>query len=308
MKDRILTIVLSVITTIVVMNLMQWIQRGPQRAMADDASKPVDELVVDRLIVRQELIVSDTGQPWEEGFERQQIPRGMVARSLYGGGRSSGIWVRGRLIKTEIDDPFDDRFHAINSDGSMVRMPGHLSWNVWINDAWRQLAIVEGEALEFKEMPLDQWSGDNHPGRLRFQSFRPHFEEPFTDVIIGQGMMSIGGGGYGGEGLPYPSEVLQLWGGKLQQTPVPIPPAPDIMKDDGAGEHTYAVIAIGPQGQRSAPSPTVTADGRATLAWDRVAGADQYIIVRDGQEGKPIRIDGMKKQWTDTVRAAAGAD
>ena len=27
------------------------------------------ELTVDRLIVRKELIVSDTGEPWEKGFE-----------------------------------------------------------------------------------------------------------------------------------------------------------------------------------------------------------------------------------------------
>ncbi|MDA1050401.1 MAG: hypothetical protein O3C40_07950 [Planctomycetota bacterium] len=40
------------------------------------APQPTQVLEVDRLIVRKELIVSDTGQPWEEGYEAHQIPRG----------------------------------------------------------------------------------------------------------------------------------------------------------------------------------------------------------------------------------------
>jgi hypothetical protein len=62
MKDRLVTVVLSVATTYGLM------QAGPE---------PLKQLDVDRLIVRKELIVSDTGQPWEAGFESQQIPRGI---------------------------------------------------------------------------------------------------------------------------------------------------------------------------------------------------------------------------------------
>ena len=40
-------------------------------------------------------------------------------------------------------------------------------------------------------MPQEKWSGGNHPGRLRFQTFRPNHREPLTDVVIGQGMMSM---------------------------------------------------------------------------------------------------------------------
>ena len=40
------------------------------------------QLEVDRLIVKKELIVSDTGLPWEKGFEAHQIPRGIYAKSL----------------------------------------------------------------------------------------------------------------------------------------------------------------------------------------------------------------------------------
>jgi hypothetical protein len=301
MKDRLVTVLISVLTTVVVMS----IYNRPHATTAIAAESPTPrELVVDRLIVRHELIVSDTGEPWEKGFEKQEIPRGLYAKSTGGGVGAAGLWVRGRLIKTEIDDPFDDRFHAINRDGSMFRAPGHISWNVWLGDHWRQVAIIQGETLENSEVSPQNWSGGNHPGRLRFQSFRPNHDEPLTDATIGQGMMSLGGGGYGGEGLPYASEVLQLWGGKMAQSPVATPAAaPRIVRHDGSGKHTYALIAVGPQGQRSSASPKVTADGRATLAWDSVRGADAYVIERDGKPlGDVLRIEGARKQWTDDGR------
>ena len=154
-------------------------------ALEEENRRLKQETVVDRLIVRKELIVSDTGQPWEKGFEAQQIPRGIYARSL--GNGPGGLWVRSRLIKGEIDDPFDDRFHALERDGSRRGSPGHISWNVWLDGAWRQMAIIQGEGLEPSEMPLKEWTGGNHPGRLRFQTFRPRHDEPLTDALIGQG-------------------------------------------------------------------------------------------------------------------------
>ena len=84
----------------------------------------VRELTVDRLIVREELIVSDTGEPWEKGFEQHQIPRGAVIRSLAAGSEGrpgvAGIWVRSRLIKSEIDDPLPKPAapRLVNDDGS----------------------------------------------------------------------------------------------------------------------------------------------------------------------------------------------
>jgi hypothetical protein len=283
MRDRLVTIVLSVAATYGLM------KSGPE---------PVKELVVDRLIVRKELIVSDTGAPWEKGYEAHQIPRGLYARSL--GDGLGGLWVRSRLIKGEIDDPFDDRFHALEHDGSLRRAPGHISWNVWLDGAWRQMAIIQGEGLELSEVPREQWSGLTHPGRLRFQTFRPGHVEPLTDTLIGQGMMSVGGGGYGGGGLPYPSEVLQLWGGVIQEAAIPTPAAPTVVKDDGSREHHYAIIAVGAQGRRTKASPASRSQGLATLRWGSVPGADSYLIVRDGKElGGPIRIEGSRKEWTD---------
>lgn len=283
MKDRLVTIVLSVGATF-----------GFLKA---DAER-LKELDVDRLIVRKELIVSDTGKPWETGYEAHQIARGVYAKSL--GEGVGGLWVRSRLIKGELDDPFDDRFHALERDGSFRGTPGHISWNTWLDGAWRQMAIISGEGLELSEVPREHWNGTTHPGRLRFQSFRPGHGEPLTDAVIGQGKMSLGGGGYGGGGLPYPSEVLQLWGGGLKQSPVPTPVAPAVVKDDGSGERRYQLIAVGPQGARSAPSPPQRAQGLATLRWDSTPGADAYIVLRDGKPVTgPLRIEGSQKQWTD---------
>ncbi len=290
-KERIGTVVISVATTMGLMNATQ------DRTKAPEVER-IKVLEVEKLIVKKELIVSDTGKTWEEGFEAQQIPRGIYARSLFDG--PGGLWVRSRLIKGEIDDPFDDRFHALEKDGSRRGNPGHISWNLWIDGAWRQVAIVQGEALELSEVPANQWNGSNHPGRLRFQTFRPGHGEPLTDAIIGQGMMSIGGGGYGGGGLPYPSEVLQLWGGNLSSATVAVPAAPKVLKDDGSGPRTYQIAAVSPQGKRTSLSPEVKAGGLAKLKWDSVTGADSYVIYRDGKElAGPLRIEGSQKEWAD---------
>jgi hypothetical protein len=113
-------------------------------------------------------------------------------------------------------------------------------------------------------------------------------------------MMSLGGGGYGGGGLPYPKKMLQLWGGELVQMPIENPAAPVVISDDGSGEHNYAIIAVGVQGTRSAASTGAKAAGLAKIRWDSVAGADTYIVVRDGNEiSGPLRLEGVQKQWTD---------
>jgi hypothetical protein len=284
MKDRLITVACSVVATLGIIKA--------------DTPAP-KELDIDRLIVRKELIVSDTGMPWEKGYEDHQIARGIYARSVRDG-VVGGLWVRSRLIKGEIDDPFDDRFHALERDGSVRGSPGHISWNAWLDGAWRQLAIIQGEGLELSEVPRDKWNGTTHPGRLRFQTFRPGHGEPLTDAVIGQGMMSLGGGGFGGGGLPYPSEVLQIWGGKLREAAIATPAAPSVVKDDGTGERRYTIVAVGPQGRRTSASPAAKSKGLATLRWDSVPGADAYIVLRDGKEVTgPLRIEGSQNEWVD---------
>lgn len=290
MRERLITILISVGLSWLLM------QMSSVRETVADQEKVLD---VDRLIVRKELIVSDTGSPWEKGFEEEQIPRGIYAKSVTEKA-VGGLWVRSRLIKGEIDDPFDDRFHALERDGSMRRTPGHISWNVFLDGHWRQMAIVQGEGLELSEVPLEQWNGGTHPGRIRFQTFRTNHQEPLTDAYIGQGKMSIGGGGYGGEGLPHPKSILDVWGGSVTQHPLETPAAPGIQQDDGSGAHEYALIAITPEGKRTKLSPVAKSKGLATLTWDNQAGAESFIVVRDGEEiTGPLHIEGQQKIWED---------
>jgi len=294
MRERLITIVVSVTVTYVLM------QVAPPILPVTQATQSPRVLEVDRLIVRDELIVSDTGEPWEKGYEEHQIPRGVYAKGLKNG--PGGLWVRSRLIKGEIDDPFDDRFHALERDGTLRRAPGHISWNVWLDGAWRQMAIIQGEGMELSEVPREDWNGGTHPGRIRFQTFRPRHGEPLTDALIGQGKMSIGGGGFGGGGLPYPSDVLQLWGGQMVAMPMTRPDSPAVVKDDGTGAHSYAIVAVGVQGERTAASQPTKASGRATLRWDSVNGADSYVIVRYGKEiAGTLRTEGSQKVWRDEV-------
>ena len=73
-----------------------------------------------------------------------------------------------------------------------------------------------------------------------------------------------------------------------------------MLADDGSGGRQYAIIAVGPQGRRTAASPAVTAQGFARLRWDSVDGADAYVVVRDGKQvAGPLRIEGSQKEWTD---------
>ena len=112
--------------------------------------------------------------------------------------------------------------------------------------------------------------------------------------------MSLGGGGFGGGGLPCPQDVLQLWGGEVTHTAIATPAAPVVVSDDGSGEHAYAIAAVGVQGRRTAISKPVQAKGLARLRWDSVTGADAYLILRDGKElAGPLRIEGSQKEWTD---------
>ncbi len=115
--------------------------------------------------------------------------------------------------------------------------------------------------------------------------------------------MSLGGGGYGGGGLPYPEDVLQLWGGKIRQAMIPTPSAPTVVSDDGSDEHQYAIVAVGVQGNRTPVSRATKAKGFARPLWDSAVGADAYVVVRDGNEvAGPLRIEGSQKEWTDNIK------
>jgi hypothetical protein len=90
MKDRRATTVLSVAAT---------------DGLMKPSPEPQREFEVDRLVVRQELIVSDTGRPWEKGYEAHQIRRGIYARAL----SAARIGVVGRSHLESIGFGFPDR-------------------------------------------------------------------------------------------------------------------------------------------------------------------------------------------------------
>ena len=86
----------------------------------------------------------------------------------------------------------------------------------------------------------------------------------------------------------------------MRQAAMATPAAPVVLGDDGSGEHQYAIMGVGVQGRRTAASPAAKAGGLAKLRWDSVAGADAYVVVRDGKElGGPMRVEGSRKVWMD---------
>ena len=86
----------------------------------------------------------------------------------------------------------------------------------------------------------------------------------------------------------------------MRQAAIPTPAAPTVVKDDGSGEHQYALVAVAAQGRRSVVSRATKAKGLARLHWDSVDGADAYVVVRDGKDvTAPLRIEGRQKEWTD---------
>jgi hypothetical protein len=86
----------------------------------------------------------------------------------------------------------------------------------------------------------------------------------------------------------------------MKTSVIQVPGAPTVASHDGSGTHEYAIVAVGVQGRRSAPSPAAKAGGLARLQWDSVAGADSYVVMRDGKEiAGPLRIEGSQKIWTD---------
>src|SRR5690554_5385220 len=70
-----------------IQTLQEEVDRLKTRVAELEAAKDASThtIAVDRLVVHKELIVSDTGAPWEEGFEAHEIPRGVYARSLWDG-------------------------------------------------------------------------------------------------------------------------------------------------------------------------------------------------------------------------------
>jgi hypothetical protein len=136
----------------------------------------------------------------------------------------------------------------------MRRAPGHISWNVWISGAWRQNGDHPGRRARAFRSAAREWDGGTHPGRIRLQTFRPGQGEPLTDALIGQGMMSLGGGGYGGVDCRLPVKCSSFGVGEFGKRPCHSRGAARPRRR-WLGRARYALIAVGPQGLRSAASP-----------------------------------------------------
>jgi hypothetical protein len=80
------------------------------------------------------------------------------------------------------------------------------------------------------------------------------------------------------------------------------PAAPAVVSDDGSGNHGYALIAIGPQGRRSAASPAVKAAGRARLRWDSATGADAYVISATARRSPALSASKARRNTGTTRR------
>jgi hypothetical protein len=97
-----------------------------------------------------------------------------------------------------------------------------------------------------------------------------------------------------------PTKCSSFGEAEFSKRPSQFPRRPRVVADDGSGEHLYALIAVGPQGRRSAASPSRKPRVARKLRWDSFAGADAYVVIRDGKEiTGPLRIEGSNKEWTD---------
>jgi hypothetical protein len=148
--------------------------------------------------------------------------QGRPIRSLALEGDESASVNLDTYARTGEDDPIPDLVPCLRTRWQQARFAGAH----FVERVPRRRMAADGDhprrragafgGLEHSEHPPKAWTGGSHPGRLRFQTFRPNHPEPLTDALIGQGKMSIGGGGFGGGGLPAPSEVLQVVGGGIK--------------------------------------------------------------------------------------------
>ena len=136
-------------------------------ALEADNGKLKQQIEVDRLIVRKELIVSDTGRAWEQGFEAQQLPRGIYARSLWDG--PGGLWVRSRLIKGEIDDHLTTAFTPSKGTGACAARQGIFhgtSGSMARGGRWRS---SKARDLSLPKSPSKSGRGETIPAGSAFK-------------------------------------------------------------------------------------------------------------------------------------------
>jgi len=222
------------------------------------------------------------------------------------------------LVLTETGDAVDLRIRRAPGtypDGPLSGhqspagdVPGIIHWDALTPDGWREVAGIQGVLGDQSGPPP---TAASHPGWLVFYTYSPHHDEGLHRVLINEtGAVSMGGGGYGSEGLPAPAYGLHVFGGGMRMQAVPSPEAPrlSVVGQGGSRRYTYQVVAVDSQGHETPPGPAATILGPETLGeagaihleWDRCAGAESYLVLRDGRrlEGA-VYVEGNVKTYTD---------
>jgi hypothetical protein len=226
------------------------------------------------------------------------------------------------LILTEIDDPVDLRIRRAPGkypDGpvSGTSPPGNVSggihWDALTLAGWRQVAGIEGMS---KDHPAPPPTPGSHPGWLTFYTYPHDYDDRLRRFILDEtGSVSIGGGGYGGEGLPAPRYGFHLFGGQMRVQAVATPEAPKLTVVGRAGNtrYEYRIVARDSKGNPTLAGPAATITGPDTLdgnnsiriQWAHCPGAETYHILRDGQRlDLDFRGEGTTKTAIDTGQPA----
>jgi hypothetical protein len=226
------------------------------------------------------------------------------------------------LILTEVDDPVDLRIRRAPGkfpDGPVVgtspagTLTGGIHWDVLTSAGWRQVAGIEGMA---QDLPAPAPTPPSHPGWLTIYTYPHDYDDRVRRVIFDDtGSMSLGGGGYGGEGLPAPRYGFHLFGGGLRVQAVAIPEAPtlSVVGQAGTTRYSYQIVARDSKGNSTMPGPAASIvgpdklDGQngVRMRWSRCEGAETYQILRNGQRLElEFRGEGTSKTYVDSGAAA----
>lgn len=226
------------------------------------------------------------------------------------------------LILVEIGDAVDLRIRRapgeypdgpISGTSPAGEVPGGIHWDVLTDNGWRQISGIEGVG---KDRPAPPPTSASHPGWLSIYTYPENYDERVRRVLIDdKGAMSIGGGGYGGEGLSPPRHGIHVFGGGLRVQSVEPPEMPrlSLVGTGGEVEYAFQIVARDSQGNESAPSAPAMIRGprRLTAAegiriqWDKCPGAETYYILRNRERlDVEFRGEGNEKTFVDAGIAA----
>lgn len=222
------------------------------------------------------------------------------------------------LILTEVGDAVDLRIRRapggypdgpVTGTSSAGTVPGGIHWDALTADGWRQVCGIEGMA---RESPSPPPTAGSHPGWLTFYTYAEGHDDRIRRMIIDDtGAAALGGGGFGGDGLPPPRYGFHLYGGGLRVQAVASPSAPTLSLVGPAGttRYEYRLVARDSKAHETPPGPPAViengparldGDHAISLQWDRTEGAESYVVLRNGQRLDLVfRGEGTRKTFVD---------